>query len=777
MTELISFIQPHPPETNWSDGVTWSNWFRQEAYLRALPHWKNHQVDSVATESLKIVSRLADPRRHGPFQCRGLVVGYVQSGKTANYTAVAARAADAGYRLVIILSGIHDSLRNQTQVRLDRELVGTGINWTSLTSNGRDFSPPPNADGFDTTGPVLIVAKKIAPILARILDWLCSVDGRLPEIPLLLIDDEADQASINTSRNRQDIGIDEDEPGDDGDSPSRTNELIRAILRKFSKAAYVAYTATPFANILIDPMASDRVVGTDLFPKDFVLQLPRPEGYTGTEELFGDTAGGRDVMRPVPASDIRALKPARQRRSAPVSAGAQTQIPQTLCDAVLAFCVAGGVRALRGQSDKSHTMLVHVSQRQADQMRIADDIRRQIGGWRDQERMAPGSMVGLVRSAWQDVASFVSLPEGVSESELTETAIKILWQLEVLVLNSTTGEELNYDRRPGCHLIAVGGNRLSRGLTLEGLTITYFIRTTSMADTLLQMARWYGFREGYADLIRIWTTDGIAQWFVELALVEESLRVSIEALDQAGRRPDEMQIRMRAHAHLLLTSKAKSQMQTIADESWSSQHPQTILLPLSDDETLQQNLNLTDRFLADISMSQETHGGVIAYDVSPDMIVAYLRQFQTHTETVAFQADPLADWIMGRVAVGELTTWAVFVASPAGRKQVALGGRQYGLVHRSLNSSESIGILIEPRHEGVDLNGGPEAYLRPSGSYDAGAMRSDRPATQGLLLIYPLAPEHLNVDNVPAVIAIALSLPRTSDEGVAHVVNSGVPSD
>ncbi|EKD40940.1 MAG: hypothetical protein ACD_74C00109G0001, partial [uncultured bacterium] len=313
MNETFSFTPFQPNIPIWSNRVIWANWSHQEAYLRSLPQWKDDQVASLAAESLRILNKITDPLRQAPFQCRGLVVGYVQSGKTANYTAVAARAADAGYRLVIILSGIHDSLRNQTQVRLDRELVGTGINWLRLTTEGQDFFPPPNADGFDSTGPVLIVAKKIAPILARILDWLASTKDRLADVPLLLIDDEADQASINTSRNRQDIGIDEENIQDENDAPSRTNELIRAILRSFPKAAYVAYTATPFANILIDPAANDRVVGADLFPKDFVVQLPRPDGYTGTEELFGNSADCRDVMRPVPAVDVRALKSPRQR--------------------------------------------------------------------------------------------------------------------------------------------------------------------------------------------------------------------------------------------------------------------------------------------------------------------------------------------------------------------------------------------------------------------------------------------------------------------------------
>ncbi len=292
----------------WTDGTVWTNWSRHEAYLRSLPNWKQHQIASVAEESLRIISKTI-PVGRPEFQCRGLVVGYVQSGKTANFTAVAARAADVGYRLIIVLSGIHDSLRNQTQRRLDLELTDVGVDWITLTDETSDFHEPPVADGFASTGTVLIVAKKITPILRRLNQWFGKLEGRLADVPVLVIDDEADQASINTRGNRRDPSIDKDTPPDEDTAPSLTNALIRDILRKIPRATYIAYTATPFANILIDPDANDSQVGEDLFPKDFVVQLPRPHGYTGTEELFGTSAQGRDVLRPVDPADVKALKP------------------------------------------------------------------------------------------------------------------------------------------------------------------------------------------------------------------------------------------------------------------------------------------------------------------------------------------------------------------------------------------------------------------------------------------------------------------------------------
>jgi hypothetical protein len=752
----------------WTDGTVWTNWSRHEAYLRSQPKWKPHQVASVAEESLRIISKTT-PADRPEFQCRGLVVGYVQSGKTANFTAVAARAADVGYRLIIVLSGIHDSLRNQTQKRLDLELVGTGVDWITLTDEATDFHEPTIPDGFASTGTVLIVAKKITPILKRLNHWFGELEGRLAEVPVLLIDDEADQASINTRTDRRDPSIDTDSAQDEEIKPSLTNALIRDILRKIPRATYIAYTATPFANILIDPDASDIQVGEDLFPKDFVVQLPRPSGYTGTEELFGISAQERDVLRTVDPADVQALKPKQRRKSEAVVARGPLGLPQSLADGLLTFALVGAIRLLRGQSGQPHTMLVHVSQFQRDQLRIGDAIKEQIRNWFHHESAEPGVLSHMFRSTLTALGA-VELP--CADEAVIEEAITNLARLEVVVLNSTTGHELEYDFRPGRQLVAVGGNRLSRGLTLEGLTIAYFLRTTTLADALLQMARWYGFRAGYEDLIRIWTTEGIAQWFVELALVEESLRDSITALNKAGRRPDQMAIRMRAHSKLLLTSKNKSRMQIADARSWSGENPQTILFPLYDRELLQRNVDLASELLRQHPPTQKAYGGAIAHDVPAEDVALFLRRYEGHPSSIAFQGVEIADWILERVEAGELVNWTVFVANPDRGRQVLLGGRPFGLVRRSLQTNESIGILIDPRHEGADLHGGSENYRTASG-FNAKAMREDRPGRQGLLLLYALDPEPLGA-HTQAVLGLALSLPRTTDGEQRFVVNRGV---
>jgi hypothetical protein len=786
---VYRITRTEPAQRSWPDRVpqdAWHHWARHEAMLRRSDR-APAQMDSVAAQSLRILRKLPDPIPSRAFQARGLVVGYVQSGKTASYTALAARAADAGYRLVIVLSGIHESLRAQTQNRLERELTGhqeggvdqakVGQEWISLTSPDEDFQ---NVDTrlLQSPSPFLIVAKKNVSVLRKIDAWIEKAERFLRDKPVLVIDDEADQASINTRGNR-DTEPEDDEPEDQEVRPSETNRLIRSILGRVPMAAYVAYTATPFANILINPGANDREVGADLFPRDFVIQLPRPAGYTGTEELFGVSAQGREVLRLVPDTDASALRGAvRRRRSAEVTLASDTDpLPATLTDAVLAFCIAGAVRLIRGngQHPPTHTMLVHVSARKQDQARVAEAVRLQLSLWAAAAERGQ-DLSPMLQQAWRNFRPVMSTPPG--DEIVLSAALQVLRRAEVVVLNSDTGEELEYEKRPERHLIAVGGNRLSRGLTLEGLTVSYFLRTASMADTLLQMARWYGFRIGYEDLIRIWTTEGIARWFGELALVEDAMRDSIQALERAGRRPDQMAIRLRAHSELMLTARNKSSMAVQQRSSWSGEHPQTVLLPLNDQRKLVTNRRLLETLLGAVPPPVQAHGGLVARDVAADTVIAFLRDYEVHDEIVALRPDLLADWIAERCEAGELSDWTIFVASPEAAPVVMVGTHSIGLSERSPISRESIGTLLDPRHEGVDLPGGPGGYRREGGSYDAQAMRAARPASQGLLIIYALDAMKLGASQlVDTVVAIGFSLPSTSDDAVDWIVNEGVDNE
>jgi len=777
----LRLLATPPSAPSWVDRLSeasWPTWSRLENLLLSNGRWKPDQVASLDAESFRVLRHLRDPLSSGLFSGRGLVVGYVQSGKTANYTAVAARAVDAGYRLIIVLSGIHDSLRNQTQVRLERELVGLSeesweaSGWTLLTGRDADFAST-DAAILQRGGVFLAVIKKNTHVLAKLIEFLQGAGALVEDLPALVIDDEADQASINTRGNRDPAISDEEDASDKTYAPSPTNRLIRTILRLLPRVSYIAYTATPFANIFINPQALDSEAGEDLFPRDFALQLPRPDGYTGTEELFGVAAQGRDTLRSVPEDDVQRLRTTGRRQSAGLVVGpAENLIPTSLSDAFLTFCVAGAVRELRpGLAGQPHTMLVHVSSRTADQARIAGALKDQRDIWQGALQQGQ-SLEGLFRGIIRSHLAGVELP--ADQSDIIARACEVMGGLEILELNSVAGENLEYDRHPGRHLVAVGGNRLSRGLTLEGLTVSYFLRTTNMVDTLLQMARWYGFRTGYEDLVRVWTTDGIAQWFTELALVEQSLRDSLRSLARAGRRPDEMAIRLRAHSGLLLTARNKSGLSTEVRDSWSGEHPQTVMLPLGNPDRLVHNRVLTENLITSIGGGRQISGGWLLQDVPPEIICDYLRLYRTHDDVIAFRGQELADWISERAGIGELVNWSVFVAGSREGDDIKIGELSTGVVKRSRTSSESIGILIDPRHEGVDVPGGPDAYRRRNGNYDAESMRAARPPTDGLLIVYPLDPIPLGIGEIDAVIGVALSLPRTSDGASTSIVNWGV---
>jgi len=542
-------------------GEDWFYWDRLHDYMIAGKGWDESDVESISLWSLRILERMPDPLSPG-FRSQGLVIGYVQAGKTANYTALSARAVDAGYRLILVMSGVHNSLRKQTQVRLDRELTGEespgvekpphGRQWIRITDSARDFSDQIGPEILQGGQPKLAVVKKTVPTLKKLAAWFESADPvALSSTPILLIDDEADQASINTGGDRPLADReDEDEAfleeDDDDTSPSKTNELIRRILKALPRVSYVGYTATPFANVLINPDVRDREVGRDLFPSDFVVQLPRPAGYTGTRELFGDFSGeGRDVLRFVTPEEAAAL---RTRGGGPF----RPNVTASLKAAIRDFLIAGAVRMFRGQEHDPNTMLIHTTHLTPAQGLIVELVREYFqelqGLWRYEDRET-GAYRQYLRNYWEE--EYRHHLDDMSEEAfdaLVPYIDSVMKSVKVLELNSVAGDELNYSEKKGGQIVAVGGNRLSRGLTLEGLTVSYFLRTSTMADTLLQMGRWFGHRRGFEDLIRIYTTHGLASWFAELAVIEEDLRDEIYRLNESGASPHDIGVKLRCHS-------------------------------------------------------------------------------------------------------------------------------------------------------------------------------------------------------------------------------------
>ncbi|MBT5717186.1 MAG: DEAD/DEAH box helicase family protein, partial [Opitutae bacterium] len=297
--------------------IEWHFWKHYKSYLINNKNWPKSVVEKIDEFSSKTLSRMEDPRRAGNWDRRGMIVGNVQSGKTANYTALIAKALDSGYKLVIVLSGAHNDLRAQTQARLNEEILGYDrekiqlatagdirigvrkvfkdhkvVNTLTTSTNDGDFSKGKGKAGMEpskTGDPIILVLKKHVGILKNVIDWATGL-GTLDEndnkvvqnVPLFLIDDECDYASIDTTKQERDA------TGriiDDWD-PTKTNKRIRKLLNGFSRKIYIGYTATPYANIFIHRDGYQKEFGEDLFPRHFLISLPKPTNYMGPEKLF-----------------------------------------------------------------------------------------------------------------------------------------------------------------------------------------------------------------------------------------------------------------------------------------------------------------------------------------------------------------------------------------------------------------------------------------------------------------------------------------------------------
>ena len=520
-------------------------WPRYEALLRDVEGWPAGNVQNLSRATKHVIERLGNPLAPSAaaHSARGLVVGYVQSGKTANFTGVIARAVDAGYRLIIVLTGMTKILREQTQRRVDRQLIGQellkgvasgefeyegvpdwdkftsyggkpsaqgSVDWRRLTSLGQDYrrlgagigalhfehsvsDEPANSAANLRLMPVrLIVAmKQVTPLGAMIKDLrqVARAGFLIGDIPTLIIDDESDQASINTKRPTV------------GDLRRRTaiNKRIVELLELLPRAQYVGYTATPFANVFVDP---NDALG--IFPRDFIIGLDRPDGYMGAVDYhdFGSRAEGVPSkeaihVRGVCGSD---LDEGNLRR------------------ALDSYLLTGAIKLFRAQSPeirigtRHHTMLVHTSHRVPDHELMRDELIRLLDRGGYASGVAFSRLEELLRTDFREHSEAVepALPFPGSLEEL-QPSLTQCWNLvnegdtPALIVN---GEKRFEDETPdfdsqGVWKIVVGGTKLSRGYTVEGLTVSYYRRTTRAADTLMQMGRWFGFRQNYRDLMRL----------------------------------------------------------------------------------------------------------------------------------------------------------------------------------------------------------------------------------------------------------------------------------
>lgn len=537
---------------------------------------------------------------------RGLIIGDVQSGKTATYTGLICKAADAGYKVVILLTGITENLRRQTQERIDEGIVGITlkkegkiekyprvgvgldnkqIKATSVTSTLNDFVGNCNkiTMSLASNSLVLFVIKKNVSVLQRLFNWLREqnidpVKGYV-NVPMLLIDDEADNASVNTRKDETD--------------PTRTNKLIRQICNLFMNSTYVGFTATPFANVFIDPDSVDAMQHADLFPEHFIYALEAPSNYVGADKIFYPEGTFyhnlryiTDITEPDYASEE--YKDLVQNNLEVLNSGTfyykhkkewDGILPDSLRESILCFCLANVVRDLRGQSKEPRSMLVNMSRFIHVQKVITghvaewfealfNDIRVNFNEDASKNYHLP--LYGELRSLWEKHFSQVNDVTFARVSQKA-TLLAALEKIEVKMVNgSKQSASLNYKENPSLRVIAIGGLALSRGLTLEGLMVSYFYRNTATFDVLMQMGRWFGYRRGYEDLFQIWTSHTSALWYAEVAKASAELKNDIREMFDQQLTPKDFGIKVRDNCdELQITASNKMRTAVSKDMMYS----------------------------------------------------------------------------------------------------------------------------------------------------------------------------------------------------------------
>ena len=726
--------------------------------------WTDEMIKGLDEASTLVVSHLAPPDSKKPIKCKGLVLGYIQSGKTANFSATVSKAVDEGYKLVIVLGGMHNNLRKQTEVRLREELVdpANGKTCTTLTTDDEtgDFKRRQPIKATRTLGRkdgfTLAVIKKNSSVLRNFRAWLEEADPEvLKNCPALIIDDESDQASVNTNKEDQD--------------PTAINNHIRELLNLFNVVSYVGYTATPFANVFINSADGD-----DLYPKDFLVALDKPKTYYGPEELFGRDAvngkksnEGMPVIRIVPDAEAAFLKESIKDRS---SVG----LVPSLVTAIDSFLLGAAVRLCRGQWKNHICMLVHMTHLTDPQEEIKDAIEKYIQELRNQvedhDEKLKLRLMALYEKDFSKVTSEILGPQKIDFDLLWKNLGKFMEPIEIIMDNSNSSDRLTFDPvvRDGDPLwgIVVGGNTLSRGLTLEGLTTSYFIRDSKSYDTLQQMGRWFGYRKGYADLTRIFVTDELFENFYHLATIEQEIRDEIAVMASNGERPFDVALRIRRHPSMLITAKNKMRSAESATLTFSGTKIQTHQLNVSESSILQKNRQSVDDLLKKIELDGKKVESVKFKDlencylyksVHHETILQFLDSISVSESNAKFNKKLIQNYILDLVKKDELKEWSVAVMSLKQGIPIKVGDLQVYPMNRNVKHEvrlmggsieATLRAISTPGEELIDLDDQfsqgftttddiiePKNGLRKS---DTQVRNESRPKERGLLMIYPL---------------------------------------
>ena len=824
--------------------INWSYWDRYKHYLLNVESLPLAVVENLEDTTDAVLGRLEKPTREGQWDRRGMVVGHVQSGKTGHYTGLICKAVDAGYKLIVVLAGSDNGLRAQTQLRIDEgflgftmgygvgeqrgQKVGVGklpqiwgqnlhpATFTTAAEHG-DFKKNVAMGMGVVPGamPIVLVVKKNGTVLKNLFEWSKAILGReldgvhkIPEVPVLVIDDECDYASVNTKNTVYDFQRNQALV-----EPTRINGDIRKFLNMFERSAYVGYTATPFANIFIyhQPGLEQKIYGEDLFPRSFIICLPRSSEYMGADRVFGlekSILQGLEDKKPLPIlrpfADLEDwISPAHKTDWRPPL----EKVPASLTRAVQSFVLVCAARAARGQVNVHNSMLVHLTRFVAVQgeLRVVLDkelskLKRSI---RNSTAIESRPLYKELEELWKTdfvkttVAFNDSSLASLTWSEVEEKIKAAVEKIEVKVINGTSEDALQYfnNKKIGVSVIAVGGAKLSRGLTLEGLSVSYFQRTTKMYDTLMQMGRWFGYRPGYGDYCRLFTTEELNSWYRDITMATEELYNQFEQMVIFNRTPKEFGLRVaQSPLNLLITAKVKMRNASALKMSYAGTAPSYRLIKAS---SVPASIDATQNLIrwAKAETGAQPIEGKPTYlfkDCSSDGVIQYLKDFPRYP--IVTEADPklLMEYIKICVSQGELTRWTIaFISTNEAQQpkkvieglEITLqrrisedkkGDRHIGILWSGLD--EKLGLSTEEIQHAID-NAGGEMPAKVNGAF----YRNCRDKQHGLLAIYFIetkslfneAEKLLGFSQIEYIPSFAISFPNSnSAPAIDYVVRN-----
>ena len=718
----IVFAKGYTPWLNDArQNIEWKFYGRYENYLVKKKHWNWGTVQSINETTDTILDHMQNPRSQAFFGIKGLVMGDIQSGKTANYTGLINKALDAGYKLIIVLAGLTKDLRSQTQKRLDREVLGYETRPNFQKGNpigvGADSNDALYVNAITHAGdsgdlnkkaaeaittvlsngmqPLIAVLKKNSSVLNALINNVLSVDtgaktrGKF-DVPVLIIDDEVDQASVNT----KDV--------ESLSEASAINRLIRTMLKKFNRYSYVGYTATPFANVFINPYGFEGD-DKDIFPEDFIVCLPRPQNYCGVQEYFGlspisedesNDALSLDLFTPINdyyslfAPDIQLSK--KIRVDTPV-----ITINESMETAFMHFIIASAVKYSRG-IEEHNSMLIHIARFKNAASSMRDLVSKKIKTMLHSYKYGDDCDREKYKVYWEN--SIKPICESRLQSEYSDDwdrisqYIPVVFEMTlngIIVVNGDSADVCDYESSAVGQHIIIGGDKLSRGLTLEGLIVSYYYRNSRTYDTLLQMGRWFGYRNGWIDLCRIFTTPELVNSFIHAGIATEMFKVDVQEMNSLRLTPAEFGLKVKYSPKLAPTSASKMRKAKKQKISFSESLQQ--LLTYRKDYVAH-NRELANAFLGSLSGGeQRENGNVVFGNVDASAVLDFLRAYLESDELVGSVS--IKNWIfyiekLNRVE--ELKKWTIVLHSNSNKSDTYLDTIAGYKIYKSQNTDRNL---------------------------------------------------------------------------------------